>query len=288
MPRQPQNRRSDQNRNTRPPRIAFVFQGGGSLSAPQIGMLRALLEAGIRPDLVVGSSAGALNAVAFASDPSLAGVHRLEHLWLRLRRRHVAAVELRTVARAVRRRSDGLVSAAPLGELLATLVAPCIEETAVPAHVVATELETGRPVILSAGETVPALLASAAFPGIYAPVEIGGMRLIDGGVSADIPVRQAELLGAEVTYVLPAAVSADTEVPLRGPLAMAYRALGQILDAASRRDVAAARGSVHVLPAVTSAASNPLDFRGTQRLIAHGYAAAVSWLAADTELAVAT
>jgi NTE family protein len=251
-------------------------------------MLRALLEAGVRPDLVVGTSAGALNAVTFASDPTLAGVRRLEQLWLRLRRRHVAAVDLRTVARALARRTDGFLSAAPLADLLADLIPSRLEDTAVSAHVVASELDSGRPVILSAGDTVPALLASAAFPGIYPPVDVGGLRLVDGGVAADIPVRQAELLGAEVVYVLPAAVSADADAPLRGPLAMAYRALGQILDAASRQQVASARGQVHVVPAVTSAASTPLDFRGTQRLVAQGYASATAWLATTSVLAVAT
>jgi NTE family protein len=271
-----------------PRRIAFVLQGGGSLSAPQVGMLAALLEAGVVPDLVVGSSAGALNAVAFATDPTLPGLRRLERLWVQLRRRHVAAVDVRTLARAVVGRSDALVSSARLAELLADVVAERLEDTTVPAHVVATELGTGLPVVLSAGESVPALLASAAFPGIYPPVTIDGRRLIDGGVAADVPVRQAELLGASVCYVLPAARPGDADACTHGPLAMAHRALGQILDSAARRDVGAARGPVHVLPTVPSAASNPLDFRETKRLIAAGYRAASSRLPEGHDLAVAT
>src|ERR1700691_275552 len=80
----------DRRRPPEPVPVAFVFQGGGSLAAPQVGMLRALTEAGVTPDLVIGSSAGALNAVAFASDPSLAGLRTLETVWLSLRRRRVA------------------------------------------------------------------------------------------------------------------------------------------------------------------------------------------------------
>jgi len=76
--------------------VAFVFQGGGSLSAPQVGMLRALSEAGVVPDLVVGSSAGALNAVAFATDPTQAGLERLEAVWMSLSRRKVAQFSART------------------------------------------------------------------------------------------------------------------------------------------------------------------------------------------------
>jgi len=101
-------------------------------------------------------------------------------------------------------------------------------------------------------------------------------------------VQPAEHLGATTCYVLPAARSADTDVPMRGPLAMAYRALGQILESAVQRDLAAARAAVHVLPAALSAASNPLDFRGTSRLIADGYATAASWLAAQVPMAAAT
>jgi NTE family protein len=262
-----------------------VFQGGGSLSAPQVGMLRALTDFGISPDFVIGTSAGALNAVAFATDPSPHGVQRLEDLWLTLRRRHVARVSVRNLARAVIGRSDGLLDSGPLVDLLRTdFVPPILNDTAIPAHVVATELLTGEPVILSDGDTTSALLASAAFPGIFAPVQRGSLRLIDGGVGADIPVLQAEALGADVSYVLPAAVSDDRTPSLRGPLAMAYHALGQILESTARRDAKAARGEVHLLPPAASAASNPLDFRETRRLIEDGYRLATDWLGRGASL----
>ena len=263
---------------------AFVFQGGGALSAPQVGMLRALHEAGIEPDFVVGSSAGALNAVAFATNPTTAGLHSLEALWLRLRRRNVAGLSLPMLARAVFGRRDGLFDTSPLIDLLTSgFVAPLLEDASLPAYVVATDLMTAEPVVLSHGDTVSALLASSAFPGMYEPVQRDGMHLIDGGVSADIPVLQAEALGATLTYVLPAAVSDDADAPPHGPLAMAYHALGQILDASARRDAAAAVGEVRLLPAATSPASNPLDFRETRRLIQDGYRLAIDWLSRSTE-----
>lgn len=258
--------------------VAFVLQGGGSLSAPQIGMLRALLEAGITPDLVVGSSAGALNAVAFASDPTLRGIQGLEELWLRLRRRDVAGVSVGGLVRALTGRADGLLSAAPLAQLLTSSVASRLEETCLPAHVIATDLITGSPVVISRGESIPALLASAAFPGIYAPVSIDGALLADGGVAADVPVLQAEAMGAEVCYVLPAAVNTGRVPGICGPVATAYRALGQILDAAARRDAAAATGTVHFLHAPVTTASNPFDFRWTPQLIRDGYAFTAAWL----------
>jgi NTE family protein len=245
-------------------------------------MLRALTEAGIHPDLVIGSSAGALNAVAFAADPTLDGLQRFTDLWLSLRWRNVARLSLPWLARAFAGRRDGLLDASPMIELMRHgLVPPVLEDVELPAYVVATDMTTGEPVVLSTGDTVSALLASAAFPGIYPPVERDGLRLIDGGVSADIPILQAEALGARTSYVLPAAVPDDDGSPPRGPQAMAYHALGQILDSTARRDARAARGSVRMLPAARSGASNPLDFRETRRLIDDGYRLASEWLASD-------
>jgi NTE family protein len=261
--------------------VAFVLQGGGSLTAPQVGMLRAFLEHGLRPDLVVGSSAGALNAVAFAADPSAAGLDRLTELWISLRRRHVAPLSVRALACAVTGRGAGIVPVTAFRELLGRgIPARRLEHTAIPAHVVATDLASGHPVVLSSGDTVDALLASCAYPGLYPPVELDGQRLIDGGVAADAPVLQAEALGSTLTYVLPAAAADPGQATPRAPLPLAFRALGQILDASARRDAALARWPVHLLPAPLSTANNPVDFRDTGRLIADGYALARRWLAA--------
>ncbi|HEY1823349.1 MAG TPA: patatin-like phospholipase family protein [Trebonia sp.] len=266
-------------RGPRERRVAFVFQGGGSLAAPQVGMMRALADAGLRPDLVIGSSAGALNAVAFASDPTQAGLDVLDAVWRSLARRQVAPFSARALLAIAARRGGGLVSQSALRGLLAGLPVPrTLDGTSIPAHVVVTELATGTPLVISDGETVPALLASCAFPGLYAPVELGGRWLVDGGVSADVPVLQAEDLGSSVTYVLPAAAYA---MPLRpsGPLPLASRALSQVLGAVARHDLAVARGAVHVLPAPDSRASSPVDFHDTARLIDEGYRLAAGWLA---------
>lgn len=258
---------------------AFVFQGGGSSSAAQVGTLRALCEAGIVPDLVIGSSAGAINAVALATEPTPYGLRRLESLWLGLRLGRVVRASARELVGALVRRRDGLMSTEPIARVLQRgSIADRLEETVIPSHVVATDWATGEPIVISAGASVPALLASSAFPGIFPPVTLDGARLVDGGVSADTPVLQAEALGAEECYVLPAAVSDNDREPARGPLAIAYRALGLMLDSAARRDAATATGRVHALPAAVSSASHPLDFRETGRLIRDGYSLARRWL----------
>jgi NTE family protein len=243
-------------------------------------MLRALREAALTPDLVIGSSAGAINAVAFATDPGPAGLDRLEAVWMSLRRRNVAPLSARTLLAAVAGRGDGLVPNVALQELLGSAaIARTLDATSIPAHVVATDLASGAAVVLSDGETARALLASCAFPGLYPPVRVGGRLLVDGGVSADVPVLQAEALAATVTYVLPAAVCDVAQSLPRGPLPLAYHALGQILGAAARGDMAAARGPLHVLPAPNSQAASPVDFRDTSRLIDEGYRLASDWLA---------
>src|ERR1700722_17807074 len=269
-------------RGTQADGVAFVFQGGGSLSAPQVGMLRALSEAGVQPDLVVGSSAGALNAVAFAADPTQVGVERLETVWMSLRRRNVARFSGRTLLAAALGRGDGLVSNSGLRDLLRTAALPAtLAATSIPAHVVATDLASGAAVVLSGGPTGPALLASCAFPGLYPPVEVDGRLLVDGGVAADVPVLQAEALGARVISVLPAAGNDVTAPPPHRPLPLAFHALSQVLGSVAATNVAAARGPVHVPPAPSSRTPSPIDFRDTPRLIDQGHQLTARWLASQ-------
>ncbi|MGW3870668.1 patatin-like phospholipase family protein, partial [Streptomyces sp. NPDC005055] len=230
-------------------------------------------------DLVVGSSAGALNGAAFAADPSIEGIDRLEALWLGLKRRHIAPISLRTLIRATVGQGEAAVSSAALQQLLRSGIGVGrLEETAVPVHAVATDFETGAAVVLSRGDAVSALLASAAFPGLYPPVRVGDRRLIDGGVSADMPVLQAEALGATTIYVLPAAVTKQADRQAPAALLAAYRAVGQILDERERRDLAAVRGSVVRLPAAATPVASLIDFRDTPQLVQAGYRLTKDWL----------
>ncbi len=149
-------------------------------------MLRALLEHGVEPDLVVGTSAGALNSAFFARQPTLARVERLKQLWLEAPARQIFPVRPRALVLGISGRRDYLVP----NEGLRRWIVDCldftlIEETAIPLHIVATNLLVGTPVVLSDGPVTPALMASTAIPGVFAPVTIGGDLLIDGGVAAD-------------------------------------------------------------------------------------------------------
>jgi NTE family protein len=260
--------------------VAFVLAGGGSLAASQIGMLRALSESGVEPDIVVGSSAGGINAFCFGQHPNRTGIERLCRLWCGLRRKDVFPLNPRHIVAGLTGHGDGLVPPGRLRSFLQRHTGGAeLGETTIPVHIVATDLADGQPVVLSHGPVVPALMASTALPGVFPPVLVGHRHLIDGGVAADVPIRQAEDLGATVTYVLPSVGPAPSSQVPRGAVPVLLHAVGHLFGHAVATDLAAANGEVHVLPAPTQGDANPFDFRSTARLIEEGYTAAKAALA---------
>lgn len=142
------------------PRTAFVFAGGGSFGAVQVGMLHALVEHGVNADFVVGSSVGAINGAYFAGNPTLDGVVRLKELWLGIRRSDVFPINWRTAAGFLWRR-DFLMSSAGLRTLVDThLPYRQLEEARIHVHIVATNLLSGAAVVLSQGSPMPSLRAA--------------------------------------------------------------------------------------------------------------------------------
>jgi NTE family protein len=270
-------------------RTAFVLSGGGSLGAVQVGMLHALLEAGIWPDLVLGSSVGAINGAYLAGHASLEGVEQLAELWESVRRREVFPLELRAILRGTLGRRDHLVD--PLG--LRTLILRAelgygrLEEAPVPFYPVATDLATGEAVVITEGDVLQALMASAAIPGVFPPVEMAGRVLVDGGVVADAPLNQAEAIGASTIYLLPTASPAEPTSP-QVAVDVAARALLLSARQMATATVAAlsTRLEVHVLPPPT-AEHSIFDFGHTTELIDRGYLRAQAWLADRSSTLVA-
>ncbi|MDQ3723724.1 MAG: patatin-like phospholipase family protein [Actinomycetota bacterium] len=187
-----------------PPRVAFVLGGGGGpLGAHEVGMLRALVERAIVPDVVLGTSVGAINGVAFAADPTTGGVQRLSAGWSDIDRSRIFdGSVVRRLATLARTRTH-LHGNESLRMLLAELLPVSrIEDLAVPFQCVAASIERASEHWFADGPIVEAVVASASVPGLLPPVAIGGEHFIDGGIVNSIPLSRAIGLGAREVYVL--------------------------------------------------------------------------------------
>jgi NTE family protein len=185
-----------------PPQNAFVLGGGGVLGANEVGMLRALLEAGVQPDLIVGTSVGALNGAFLAADPTVEATVRLAGLWRQLSADVFAGSLAHRVGTAVRTRTH-LHPRGPLRRLLEEhLPHERIEDLPVPFQCVAASIERAAEHWFDRGPLHRAVLASCAVPGLLAPVEVDGEHYLDGGLVNSIPVSRAVELGATTVWVL--------------------------------------------------------------------------------------
>ena len=162
--------------------VAFVLGGGGLLGAHEVGMLRALLEAGIVPDLVVGTSVGAINGVVVAEDPTTGAVQRLADLWLDLDSTDVFGGSVFGRLSTLARTRTSLHTEQPLRDALNShLTARTFEELHVPFQCVAANVEQAAEHWFSRGPLVDAVLASCAVPGLLPPVQLDGQTYLDGG-----------------------------------------------------------------------------------------------------------
>jgi NTE family protein len=265
-------------------KVAFVLSGGASLGSIQVGMLRALFEAGVRPDMLVGTSVGAINAAWIAGWPSSEGVDKLAEIWLGLRRDDVFPIGW-TAATALLGRSNHLISNSGLRALLErNLPYERLEQATVPVHVVTSELKSGRAVILSSGPTIDSVLASCAIPGIFPPVSIGKRQLVDGGVANHTSIDAAVRLGAGKIYVLPISYPWLYEEPTNA-LGMALQALARMVAQRLEAEVAANSfvADIIVIPPLEPMAVSPADFNHTAELLEHGYQSARKMLVARGE-----
>ncbi len=237
--------------------VAFVLGGGGVLGAVEVGMLRALLEYGVRPDLIVGTSVGAVNGVLVAADPTPS------------------------------RGRTHLHSAGPLRALLERELGAeaTFADLAVRFQCCAASIERAAEQWFDRGPVVPAVLASSAVPALLPPVLIDGQHYIDGGIVNSIPVGRAVELGAGTVFVLQVG---RIDRPLSAPrhvLDVAKVAFEIARRHRYARELAAIPSTVdvHVLP--TGGGSerddSPLAYRdlaAAARRINRAYEASVSYL----------
>lgn len=266
--------------------IAFVLGGGGLLGAVEVGMLQALLEAGVRPDLIVGSSVGAINGAAVAADPSPGTVARLAAMWEALGRDQIfgGGVIGRTVTLA--RSGTHLHGNEGLRALLDEQAGGrSFADLVVPFQCVAACIETARAAWFSTGRLTDAVLASCAVPGLLPPVRIDGLHYVDGGLVHSIPVGRAVELGATTIYVLQVGRIERPLAPPRWPWEVGTVAFEIARRHRFTEEMASLPGhlAVHVLPSgETAAPLASVRYRDTRRVgerIRRAYAASREHLA---------
>lgn len=263
------------------PKTIWVLAGGGSLGAVQVGMLKALAEAGIACHAVIGSSVGALNGAFFASRPDAAGVAELAHIWCGLRREDVFPLSLPSALGRWLTGAGAVSSRRGLERLLGrALSITRLEDAALPLTVIATDLLDGNEVRLSRGAATPALLASAAIPAVFPPVCHHDRWLADGGIASNTPIAAAVAQGAKRILVLPTGMSCALQAPPRGVVATALHALNLLIMRQMVDDIRqfSSQAKIVVVPPLCPLDVSIFDFSHTGELIERAEASTHTWL----------
>ena len=257
-----------------------MFAGGGSFGAVQVGMLRELVAYGVTPDLVVGSSVGAINGAFFAGAPGAAGVAQLEAIWRGLRRREIFRFSWRCLVGLLLKRDFVVDPGGLRGILERHLQFRDLEKAVVPLHVVATDLLGGGTVRLSSGPAIEAVLASCAIPAAFPPVRIGDRYLIDGAVASNTPIGVAVELGAKRVVVLPTGFACALDSPPRGIIACALHAITLSIAHQLVSDIERYRELIEIitLPPLCPLSVSPYDFTQAGGLIERAAEQTRRWL----------
>ena len=256
---------------------ALVLAGGSTRGAIQIGMLQVLAEHGFVPDRIYGSSVGAINGVGFAADPTREGVERMTQVWLRIRREDVYPQGRLHGPWLYLQQRDAVYANSGLRAIIEEgFPHERLEEAPVPVEVVATSLTDGGERWFTYGPAVDAVLASAAMPAIFPPVEIDGERYIDGGVVDNVPIQRALDAGATRVVVLLCSPPVFQPPVSRRPVEGMVNALFIAIHARFVRDMARLPEGVEVIlcSGPEGASRDFDDFSTTEHLIALGRAEA--------------
>jgi NTE family protein len=262
-------------------KTAFVFAGGGSFGAIQVGMLQSLVAHGIAADLVVGSSVGALNGAFYAGDPTVKGVARLSEIWRGLKRQDVFPLTMRSLLTFLWRR-DFLIPHDGIRKLIEDNIPfRRLEQAPLPVHIVTTDIISGDSVVLSEGSTSDAIVASTAIPGAFSPVHYRDYYLADGAISSNTPIRVAVAKGARRLIVLPTGHACANDAPPVGAVANALHALTLLI---ARQLVIELENlgpeiEYYVIPPLCPLVGSPYDFSRTADHIDRAVLSTDAWLA---------
>jgi NTE family protein len=258
----------------------MVLSGGASLGSAQVGMMQAVAESGVRPDLIIGTSVGAVNGAWLASGKPL---DELADLWSGLRRGDVFPVSPVSTALGFLGRTDHIISNRALARLLErNLTFDRIEDAEIALHVIATDVLTGMDVKLSAGPAVEAVLASSAIPAVFPPVRIDGQLLMDGGVVNNTPISHAVDLGADAVWVLATGYPCTLQDGPRSPLAVGLHAFNLAIHQRLAFDINryAASVDLRVVPPLCPLNVGLADFSKGAELVERAHRHTARWLEA--------
>ena len=263
-----------------PGKTAFVFAGGGSFGAIQVGMLHSLAAHGVTADMVVGCSVGALNGAFYAGDPTLDGVERLGVIWRALQRHDVFPINWRTMLGFLWRR-DFLIPHDGIRKLIDDHIPyRNLEEAKLPVHIVATDIVSGDSVVLSEGSTAEAIVASTAIPGAFSPIRYRDHYLADGAISANTPIQVAVKKGATRLIILPTGHACANQAPPVGAVANAMHALTLLIARQLVNELEALGPDIEyfVVPPLCPLVGSPYDFSRTADHIERAIRSTDAWL----------
>ncbi|MFK8025423.1 MAG: patatin-like phospholipase family protein [Ilumatobacter sp.] len=241
--------------------VAFVLGGGGPLGAHEVGMARALHERGIRPDMIIGTSIGAMNGAVLATTGDAGALDRLATMWTSIDRSGVLDASLFGRIRTLWESKTHLYDNRRFREFVAEAVGTdAFDDLVIPFECVASSIERSSAVYLSSGSLVDAVLASSAVPGLLPPVEIDGEHHLDGGLVASIPLDRAINRGATTIFVLQVGRIEDQLVAPTKPweVAMIAFEISRRHRFAETMRTLPAGVDVHVLPTGDAKAFNDL------------------------------
>jgi NTE family protein len=261
---------------------AFVLTGGGSLGSIHAGMLEALYERGIAPDLIVGTSVGAVNGAYIASRPQTVQTARsLGDVWRGLRRPQVFPMAFIGGFLGFTGRRTHLVPSRGLRRLVTRHGGFVnLEDAPIPLHVIATDAATGEELPLSHGNTVDAVLASAAIPAVFPPVSWDGRLLIDGGISNYAPISDAVEHGADTVYVLTSGTACGLRAAPSGAIPLLLHSMSFLITRRLVVDIEhfSDRAELFVMPPPCPVSVPPHDFGQASGLIERSYETSVAYL----------
>ena len=263
--------------------IAFVLPGGGVLGAIQVGHLEALLRSGISPDMIVGTSVGALNGAALAARPTIEGVECLRDVWLSLGAEDIFPGSRASRVWRILRKGDHLHPNDGIRNLIKRIDVRSFEHLEVPLSICAANLHSGEEHWFDEGPLAPAILASTAIPGVFPPVNVDGKTFVDGGVVNNVPISRAVELGAATIYVLPCGKAAPTVRPMKNPLDVLVQSFAH--SRATRveldRERFAGKATIIEMPVVDTTGIAYNDASQTERLYREAFERSAAFLAAD-------